>query len=339
MRPANLHSRRSFNLYINVLKYVIFFIVLNIHPIFAANLTYAPTGTITDRGSTFTLTAEWAASNPPYQVQFFAPGSTAPFFTSNGETGTTLTSSPIPASDLGADGTTGTANYSVQIIASGSTIPDNGAVGVAYDFTSEIDNVSIVAPTDPVTDFGSNITLTAEWQNGVAPYTVQFFNGTTPLAAAATVNTSPHNQDFPANVLGDDNTDGTVNLRVDVTSAGITKSANADVTYNFTDELANITLSADPGGTITDNTETITLTAQWSGGTPPYQAQFSRDGVPFSAPTTNTTSVDTPVLANTLGAEGTAGTATFTVQVTSGGTTESGELAIAYDYTTGPSGI
>ena len=122
-----------------------------------------------------------------------------------------------------------------------------------------------VSPTSTTLDIPQNITLTATVSNGTSPYTYQWYNDTSDTPSAISgANTS--------NLTITAVSTGTFEYFVSVTDAHPTtvNSTNATIIVNSA-LLANPITPSSPA---IDNGQTITLTANPSGGTTPYSYEW-----------------------------------------------------------------
>ena len=211
------------------------------------------------------------------------------------------TATTIPGSLLGAADTAGTATFTV-VVTSSDSLTGSDTKTIDYDFSPDPAlnaNLSF-SPAAPITDFGAQVTLTADWTGGTPPYQVQFSKAGAPLGGAVSVDSTNASTTFPASSLGGIGTSGTASVSVEVTSSdSLAGSTTQDIAYNFVgDPTSGVTLevtSPAADGQKINGAATVKLVANWTSGTSPFSASFKAGG-------------------NTLGIETTTGnTATFQV--------------------------
>jgi hypothetical protein len=304
-------------------------------PLSGVNLSAEPTS-VNNPSSSVTFTATWSGGASPFTAELKDKnGVSVDTKTANTSP---ITFDPQPASNLGNAGTSGSANYTVEITSGTDTKSDD--VVVAYDFTSDpvVVNLTVLPATDPITDPDTEITLSANWTGGTPPYETQFLKDDTLMPGTqGDVTSNSTSTTILASTLGIGA--GEVKFTVEVTPSGSTSPTTADTTinYNFTtdpDPLTNVSLTPSSTGTITDPNQNITLSANWTGGQAPFQVRFIKDGIPIDDEPQTVTSppVAKSVMANTLGTG--SGQADFRVEVTSSGSTTpvSGNSTIFYNF-------
>ena len=139
--------------------------------------------------------------------------------------------------------------------------PPNGVMPTAsFGAIRSPSNVSI-SPSNVNLDIPQNITLTATVSGGTSPYTYQWYNGTSAISGA-------NSSTLTITAVST----GTYEYLVSVTDANTTtvNSTNATIVVNSA-LLANPITPSSPA---IDNGQSITLTANPSGGTSPYTYQW-----------------------------------------------------------------
>jgi len=261
-------------------------------PIISPTLT-GPIAAVTDIDGEVALSASWGGGTAPFEVILKDKNNVI-------VASQTVEASPAnftqPANSLGSDGTSGSAKYSVEIIPSGSTTGATAEYTVNYNFVSDSFTVTLTATPattadTPVNDSNTQVTLTANWSGGTAPYAVQFFKGSEEITGEGSVTTTSTSTAFLASELGVGS--GQANFTVRVTSSGDTTpaTANATVYYNLAifpppspapdvTAVSNATLGV-TGEDRINGGGTVAMDAQWEGDGAPFVATYKKNGSDF----------------------------------------------------------
>jgi len=204
-----------------------------------------------DKGQSITLTANPSGGAAPYTYQWYTgAGCTTPI---KGATSSTYSASP-----------TSTTTYYYQV--TDSAHPKNTACSAGDTVTVQPAlSAGAITPSAPTIDKGQSITLTANPSGGTAPYTYQWYTGascTTPISGAtsSTYSASPTS------------TTTYYYKATDSSSAGATTACSAGDKVTVDPALSAGAITA-MSPTIVKG-QSITLTANPSGGTAPYTYQW-----------------------------------------------------------------
>jgi hypothetical protein len=222
----------------------------------------APTSPTVDQGNRITLTARPSGGVPPYSVEWFSNATGSSSCNSTGPIGTGLT--------IAATLTASTC-YSYRLTDSSAGTPAAVAWSpgdyVAVDLALAAGGVDPIAPT---IDAGESINLTASPSGGTGPgtYTIQWYAGFSSTCPEAMVPAGTNSSVFTASPRS--TTDVCYSVH-DVSYGGTT-------VYSLTDTVSvNTKLAAKESTPIApgiDVGQSLTLTANASGGTPAYSYKW-----------------------------------------------------------------
>ncbi len=221
-----------------------------------------PSPVTIDTGQAITLTSHSTGGFGPYTYQWYTAPSPGTCTASDTSLGATTSTYSVPSST-----TPGTYNYCYVITDS------TGASGGSPTDAVTVDAITIgaITPASPTIDSGSMITLTSAAPTGGTGggFTYQWYSGT-----SATCSSDPTalGTALAQVVSPTSNTD----YCVQVTDAGVTPGAGP--LFSSTDLVAVssglIAGAIAPSSTSIDSGQSITLTANPSGGTTPYYYQW-----------------------------------------------------------------
>ncbi len=219
-----------------------------------------PSNPIIDNGQSITLMANPAGGTSPYSYQWYyalggACGSSSSILT--GETSDTLTYSPTVNTIFCYTATDSEAPANTQT--SGNSI-------VTVNATLEAGNPS---PAGPTVDSGRGITLTANPSGGTVPYSYQWYYSTGSGCSSADSAVASGTGLSVTNVITA-NTEFCYTITDSAYSPATASSGNVLVAVNSVLGAGNPT----PAVGAIDNGQSITLTANPSGGTPAYTYQW-----------------------------------------------------------------
>ncbi len=219
-----------------------------------------PSAPAIDSGQSVTLTSHASAGTAPYSYRWYS-GSSATCSSDTTLLGTASTQAVSPTSStyycyVVKDASTGTP------AASATSATDHVTVNPAL-------SAGAITPSAPAIDSGQSVTLTANPSGGTAPYSYRWYSGssatcssdTTLLGTASTQAVSPTSSTYYCYVVKDASTG---------TPAASATSATDHVTVNPALSAGAIT----PSAPAIDSGQSVTLTANPSGGTAPYSYQW-----------------------------------------------------------------
>ncbi len=223
---------------------------VTVNPVLVAS-AITPSNPTIDNGQSVTLTSHASGGTPPISYQWYSDGTCGTSIT--GASSSTYTATP-----------TLTSTYSYKAVDSAFSPGSQCSAGDAVIVVSGL-VAGAITPPSPSIDNGQSITLIAHPSGGVAPYTYQWYSGTSATCTSDTIflGTSSTQTAFPS-----DNTYYCYTL-TDASSS--TQSSSTDLV------LVNPILVAGavtPPAPAIDNGQSITLTANPSGGTSPYHYQW-----------------------------------------------------------------
>src|SRR2546427_1463969 len=213
-----------------------------------------PSAPFIDNGQSITLTAHPSGGATPYTYQWHS-GASATCASDTTALGTTATQIVFPSANTYYCYTATDASASTQ--SSSTDLVSVNPVLVA----------GAVTPPSPAIDNGQSITLIANPSGGTSPYHYQWYSSAnqacpgTPMVSTATLSASPTTSTYYCYTVTDSST-GTP--AVSVTSAAFLVTVNPALAAGA---ITPSTPSIDSG-------QSITLTANSSGGTTPYQYQW-----------------------------------------------------------------
>jgi hypothetical protein len=218
-------------------------------PLAAGAIT--PSSPSIDSGQSITLTANPSGGTPPYTYQWYTGAScTSPI---SGATAATYSASPASAMTYYYRVTDSAFSPSTACSA-GDTVAVNTALVAGA-----------ITPSAPVIDGGQAVTLAANPSGGTTPYSYQWYTGAgcaSPISGA----TSPTYSPSPSST-------STYYYKVtDSSSAGATSACSAGDTVTVNPALSAGAIT--PSTPTIDNGQTVTLSANPSGGTPSYSYQW-----------------------------------------------------------------
>ncbi len=226
----------------------------------ALTATISPASPTINSGQSIILTASAPGGTTPYSYQWYS-GSSATCSLDTNKLSTASTQSISPTSStyycyVVKDASTGTP------AASATSATDHVTVNPAL-------SAGAITPAAPTIDSGQTITLTANPSGGTTPYSYQWYSGssatcssdTTKVGTTSTLLVSPTSSTYYCYVVKDTSTG---------TPTASATSATDHVTVNPALSAGAIT----PSAPTIDSGQSITLTANPSGGTTPYSYQW-----------------------------------------------------------------
>ncbi|MGA2874448.1 MAG: hypothetical protein ABSE82_02805, partial [Nitrososphaerales archaeon] len=208
-------------------------------------------------GGTSTYTCQWLAK---------APGGSYVNLGSSFTSGCTTSSQPTVST--GTLSTVGLWSFELQVTDSSGTPVTVTSSPVVVNVNSVL-SAGTITPSIPTIDSGQSITLTANPSGGTTPYAYQWYSGssvtcssdTTLLGTAATQSVSPSSSTYYC-------------YKVTDSSAGTPTASVTSSTDLLTVNSALTAGAITPSGPTIDSGQSITLTANPSGGTTPYSYQW-----------------------------------------------------------------
>src|SRR5207249_1903819 len=227
----------------------------------------SPSGPTIDSGQSITLTSHASGGTPPLLYQWYSDSSCqAPL---PGTTSSTYTAFPTTTTSYSYKVTDSA--YSSEALCSGGDLVTVSPTLFAGDIT----------PSTPLINSGQSITLSTNPSGGTTPYHYQWFSGASPSCSSDTT------------LLGTTQIQSVSPAANTYYCYSVTDSAFAPSTQSSATDLVttNTILTAGPITPSTpaiDNGQTITLSANPSGGTTPYHYQWYSEATFTSAiPTTS----------------------------------------------------
>lgn len=210
-----------------------------------------PAGPVNDVGQSVALTSHASGGTLPLSYQWYQDGScTTPV---SGATSSTFTASP-----------TTTTTYSYKVTDSSNSPASQCSIGDVVTVNSALVAGSI-SPSNPSIDSGQSIVLTANPTSGTSPYSYQWFSGSTTTCSSDTA------------ILGTAKTQSvspTTNTYYCYSVTDSASSSQSSATDLVSVNSALIAGTVTPGSPSIDSGQSITLTANPTGGTTPYHYQW-----------------------------------------------------------------
>jgi hypothetical protein len=222
----------------------------------ALTAAISPASPTIDEGQSVALNAVPSQGTQPYHYQWYIGSSCAPA-DKLGQTTSSYTASP-----------TITSLYSVNVTDSGVGAPvSTTCVKVTVTVNSVL--TATISPASPAIDTGQSIVLNASAPGGTAPYTYQWYSGTsatcssdtTKLGTAPTQSVSPTSSTYYCYVVKD-------------SSKGTPAASATSSTDLVTVNPALSAIAITPSVPSIDSGQSITLTDSAPGGTAPYTYQW-----------------------------------------------------------------
>ncbi len=251
-------------------------IVVTVSPSLVAGAITPASPTI-DNGQSITLASAASGGTTPYSYQWFTGGACTTL--TPAAASSSYTASPASATTYSYR-VTDSANSPVSVCSSGNTVTVNSAL-----------IAGAITPPAPKINSGQTITLTASPSAGTSPYTYQWFSGssgtcssdTTLLGTSITQITSPTASTYYCYT---------------VTDSAVTHASQSSATDLVTVDPTLVAGIITPPNPAIDSGQSVTLTANPSGGTAPYSYQWysgtspscSSDTAPLGTSSTQTVS-------------------------------------------------
>ena len=223
-----------------------------------------PSPPVIDSGQSITLSANPSGGTTPYTYQWYTGAScTTPI---SGATGSTYSASP-----------TSTTTYYYKVTDSSSGTPETACSSGDAVTVKPALSAGAITPTSPKFDTGQSITLTSHASGGTGTYSYQWYtapsSGTCSTGDTAISGATSSTYAIPTSTAA-----GTYYYCYIVTDTGVTPGATPAGFGSATDTvIISSTLSAGaitPSAPVIDSGQSITLTANPSGGTSPYTYQW-----------------------------------------------------------------
>ena len=235
---------------------------LTVNPALVAG-AITPSAPIIDSGQSITLTANPSGGTTPYSYQWYTGASCTTAI--SGATGSTYSASPTSGTTYYYK-VTDSANTPETACSSGDTITVKSALAAGA-----------ITPGSPKYDTGQTVTLTSAASGGTGTYTYQWYtasgSGTCNTGDTTISGATSSTYAIPTSTGA-----GTYYYCYIVTDTGVTSGATPTGTGSPTDQV--VISSTPSAGAITpsapkiDSGQSITLTANPSGGTTPYTYQW-----------------------------------------------------------------
>ena len=235
-------------------------VTVTVNPTLTAS-AITPSSPVIDSGQSITLSAHPAGGTAPYTYQWYTGAScTTPI---SGATGSTYSASP-----------TSTTTYYYKVTDSSSGTPETACSnGDTVTVKSALSAGAITTSVSPKFDTGQSVTLTSHASGGTGPYSYQWYtapsSGTCNTGDTAISGATSSTYAIPTSTGA-----GTYYYCYIVTDTGVTSGATPAGVGSTTDTVViSSTLSAGaitPSSPKIDSGQSITLTANPSGGTTPY---------------------------------------------------------------------
>ena len=223
---------------------------VTVNPTLVAN-AITPSNPTIDNGQSIALISHAVGGSPPISYQWYSDGTCGTSI--NGATSSVYATSP-----------TSTTAYSYKATDSAFTPASQCSLGNTVTVAPTL-IVGAITPSIPSIDNGQSIILTAHPTGGVTPYSFQWHSGTsatctsdtTTLGTSATQTVSP-----------------TANTYYCYTATDAASSAQSSPTDLVTVNSILVAGTVTPSSPAIDNGQSVTLTANPSGGTNPYRYQW-----------------------------------------------------------------
>ena len=237
---------------------------VTVNPALAAG-AITPSAPAIDSGQSVTLTAYPSGGTTPYTYRWYS-GSSATCSSDTALLGTATTQSVSPASST----------YYCYVLKDASTGTPAASATSASDLVTvnAVLATPTVSPSSPTIDSGQSITLTVSWFGGTPPYAVVLYSSSTGSCSSGSTLVSTNSA-----VSGTSTTFSVSPTTSTYYCVTATDSASSPVTTPAFTDLVTVD-SALSAGAITPSApaiksgQSVTLTANPSGGTTPYSYQW-----------------------------------------------------------------
>ena len=240
-------------------------------------LSSCPSSTKLDVGQTVSCTATLSGGTSPYTYNWLVSNSATNAITANMLfTGVASTNNTFTYTTVSADTSNSPEQFNVIVTDSVSNTV-NSIYSSTFQINAAMTTPTAPTPTNPTIDSGQSITLSSSWTGGTSTYTIKWYTG--PSGNTCT-------QDS-ANVLATySSVSATSNsITVSPTSTnsyciGVTDSATTPVTQLSSNDVVFVNTALGVASITASNTPTVNtgqyeaFTSSWSGGTPPYTANY-----------------------------------------------------------------
>ena len=239
----------------------------------------SPSNPTIDSGQSVTFSSIWSGGTPDYTAKLYS--STTSSCSTSSTLVQTLSSLTSGSASFSSVSPTSTTYYCIFVTDSASTPETTNSVNSEVIVNSALGTPTI-SPSSATYDSGQTITLTSSISGGTTPYSYQWYNDTTGTATAISGATS---SSFTETAGA---TAQTVKYYVKVTDSATTPETATSATESYIVNTALSGGSPTPTTPTIDDGQSITLTANPSGGTTSYSYQW------YSG-TSNTCSSDTAI--------------------------------------------
>ena len=225
----------------------------------------SPSNPTIDSGQSVTFSSIWSGGTPDYTAKLYS--STTSSCSTSSTLVQTLSSLTSGSASFSSVSPTSTTYYCIFVTDSASTPETTNSVNSEVIVNSALGTPTI-SPSSATYDSGQTITLTSSISGGTTPYSYQWYNDTTGTATAISGATS---SSFTETAGA---TAQTVKYYVKVTDSATTPETTTSATESYIVNTALSGGSPTPTTPTIDDGQSITLTANPSGGTTSYSYQW-----------------------------------------------------------------
>jgi YVTN family beta-propeller protein len=218
-----------------------------------------------DSGQSVTFISSWTGGTPDYTAKLYSSStSTCNTGSTSVQTLSSLTSGSASFSSVSPTSTT---YYCIFVTDSAYSPETTNSINSEVVVNSALGTPTI-SPSSATYDTGQTITLTASISGGTPSYSYQWYNDTSGTATAISGATSSTLTETAGS------TAETVKYYVKVTDSATTPESTTSAIESYVINTALSSGSPTPTGKILDSGQSLTITANPSGGTTPYSYQW-----------------------------------------------------------------